>query len=315
MRTIPLHATDLHVSEVCLGAGAFGTGLIGTALDAVVDAFLGAGGTFFDTAHCYAFWLPEGLGASERALGDALRRLGAADHVVVATKGGHPDGGPDYRRPDAYLAEEVVASDVDESRERLGVETIALYFLHRDDPRVPVGEIVEMLNRQAARGAVRWLGASNWSTARLAEANAYAAAHGLRGFAASQVQWSLARPTWEPGPDPTTRYVTGADAAWYAQAGMPVVAYSATASGFFCDAPSADAHHGTPENRARRERARSLAARLGCSPTAVALAWLRCQAPTVIPLFSTSRPEHVAEAAAATGLALSAEEARWLRDG
>ena len=120
MQRYAIPNTDTEVSALCLGAGGFGTILRGDAVDRLVADFLVAGGDFFDTAHCYAFWEPEGAGASERELGACLRRLGAWDDVVVATKGGHPDAGERYRRPDAYLAPEVIASDLDDSLDRLG---------------------------------------------------------------------------------------------------------------------------------------------------------------------------------------------------
>src|SRR5439155_5807796 len=180
--------TDLEVSALCFGAGGFGTSVGGAAAERLVADFLAAGGNFFDTAHCYAFWRANGLGASERELGACLRRLGALDTAVIATKGGHPDMGPDYRRPADFLSRGVIAADLDDSLERLGLDCIPLYYLHRDDGLTPVGEIVETLNEEIGRGRVRYLGASNWSVARIAAANAYAAAHGLRGFVASQVQ-------------------------------------------------------------------------------------------------------------------------------
>jgi aryl-alcohol dehydrogenase-like predicted oxidoreductase len=311
----PLPQTDLEVSPLCLGAGGFGTGIHGAAAERLVGDFLAAGGNFFDTAHCYAFWQENGLGASERELGATLRRLGALDTAVVATKGGHPDMGPDYRRPADFLAPRVIAADLDDSLERLGIDCIPLYYLHRDDGMTPVAEIIETLNAEVARGRVRYLGASNWSVARLAAANEYAARRGFQGFAASQVQWSLAEPNWRPTTDPTTRYVTDEESRWHTAAGVPLVAYSATASGYFAGRGHAAGNYANAANAARFDRAVELAARLGSTPSQVALAYLMHQPPRVIPLFSTGDPAHLAEALAATRLALSSAQARWLRDG
>src|SRR5436305_14823669 len=115
MDTINLPESDLTVSRFCFGAGAFGTSVKGDTADRLLAAFVEAGGNFFDTAHCYAFWTPGGLGASERELADSLRRIGAWDGAVVATKGGHPDGGRDYPRPSDVLSEAVVNSDIEQS--------------------------------------------------------------------------------------------------------------------------------------------------------------------------------------------------------
>jgi 1-deoxyxylulose-5-phosphate synthase len=315
MQHLLIPGTDLRVSELAFGTAAFGTSIRGDAADRLLAQYLEAGGTFLDTAHCYAFWLEGGSGASERELGASLRRLGAWDQVVVATKGGHPAQGPAYPRPDDFLSPEVLASDVVESLERLGRDRIDLYYLHRDDGCTAVGEIVEALNELIRLGRLRYLGASNWSVSRIAEANAYARQRGLQGFVASQIQGSLAVPTWKPGPDPTTRRLAKEELEWHSGTGVPLVCYSASAGGYFSDAGKQNQLYDTPENAARRTRAQSLAAELSRTSTQIALAWLRAQEAPVIPLFSTVNPEHLAEALGSTPIRLSIEQARSLRDG
>ena len=315
MRHHRIPGTDLEVSALCLGAGGFGTHVKGAEADRLVAAFLEAGGTFFDTAHCYAFWVPGGLGASERELAACLRRLGVIEQVVIATKGGHPDGGPGYPRPDRYLSPEVIAADVDDSLARLGADRIDLYYLHRDDVRVPVGEVVDALYGEVRRGRICCLGASNWSVERIAAANAYAARRERQGFAISQVQWSLAEPNWQVGPDPTMRFVTREDARRYASARLPVAAYSATAGGYFSDPERSGGPFDSPASRSRRARAVELAGRLGCTPTQVALAYLLHQEALVIPIFSTASLAHLSEAVASVDVSLTPEQVSWLREG
>lgn len=315
MQRYRLPQTDLEVSALCFGAGSLGTATQGAATDRLLAAYLEAGGNFFDTAHCYAAWVEKGEGVSERELAASLRRLGAFDRVVIATKGGHPAFGDFYPRPDDFLSERVLAADIDDSLNRLGVETIDLYYLHRDDGRTPVEVILEALNREVARGRLRYLAASNWSVKRLADANQYAAEKGLRGFVASQVQWSLAVPNWPITEDPTTRYVTQKEIAWHTAAGIPLIPYSATAGGYFAGTPGSAALYDNPTSRARRERARTLSAELGCTPTQIALAYLRHQTPTVIPIFGTTNPAHLSEALGSLSVKLSAAQTRWLRDG
>lgn len=312
MRMLTIGPGDIEVSRLCFGAGDLGTRAKGAAAEQVLAAYIEGGGTFFDTAHCYGFWAAEGVGAGEVELGRCLRALGFLDRAVIATKGAHPDGGPGYPRPDRYLSPETIASDLDESLRRLGVEHVALLYLHRDDRRVPVGEVIEALNAEIHRGRVRCLGASNWSAERIAEANQYAARNSLQGFAICQVQWSLATPTWTMGPDPTMRYVTRDDAAAYCAMGMPLAAYSATAGGYFSHGTGA---FDTEVNRQRRQRALALAQGLGCTATQVALAWLLSQQATVLPIVGALRPAHMKEALAAVEIELTAEQADWLRDG
>jgi aryl-alcohol dehydrogenase-like predicted oxidoreductase len=308
MKRHPIPNTDLELSALGLGGGGFGSRLRGTELDRLIGRYLDAGGNCIDTAHCYAFWQPEGAGCSERATGEALSRLRAWDRTIVATKGGHPEMGESYRRPDDFLSARAIAADLDDSLKHLGRERIDLYYLHRDDARVPVAEIVGALNDEVRRGRIRWLGASNWSTERLGEANAHAAREGLRGFAIAQLQWSLAVPTWQMTADPTMRFVTAESAAWHAAAGIPIAAYSATAGGYFSDSSRNPPAYDTPENRARRERAGALAEELGCTPTQVALAWLIHQQPRTFPLFSTADPRHLDEALGAVAVTLAPEQ-------
>ncbi len=304
--------TDLMVSSIALGLGDFGTRVSGSPAVELLEAYLAQGGNLVDTAHCYAAWLPDGKGRSERELGRCVAELACRESLVIATKGGHPAFGPYYHRPERYLAAEVIRADIDESLARLNVETIDLYYLHRDDARVPVGEIIDALNEEIARGRVRSIGASNWSTARIEAANAYAATQGKAGFCISEVHFSLAEPSWPMADDPTTRYLIGADLAWHTGTGLPVAAYSPTARGFMAGRPDAEADYGRPRNLARRERARELAARLGCTPTQVALAYLLHLPFPVVPITGTTNRAHLTEAMQAASVSLTEEQVAWL---
>lgn len=317
MRSLRIPGTDLEVSALCYGLGSFGTAVRGEEADRLYATFRQAGGNFFDTAHCYAFWVEGGLGASERALGECLRRHRDLDEVVIATKGGHPAVVPGYPRGDRYLSPEVIASDLGDSLERLGVPCVDLYLLHRDDARVPVGEIVESLNAEIARGRLRHPGASNWSVARIAQANHYAASHGLRGFVISEPQWSLAHPNAAPPTtDPASRYLMPEDAAWHAASQLPVMAYSSTGCGYFATGGQAAANvFDNPISRARLDRARQLAKRLGCTPNQVALAYLMHQDFPVVPIIGTVNMDHLTDALGAVNVKLSVDEVQWLRDG
>ncbi len=312
---VPLTET-LTVSRFCYGAGGLGTVVTGEAVDRLVDRYLEAGGNCLDTAHCYCFWMPEGDGASEREVGRQVRRIGA-DRLLVATKGGHPaaDG---YPRPDRYMAPERIHADIEDSLARLGLDRIDLYWLHRDDPRESVESIIDCLNAECAAGRIRAFGASNWQVERVAEANAYARRTDQSGFVAVQVQWSLAAPNWHiaDAPDPAMRSVTPGDAQWYRAVHMPVFAYSSTACGFFSDeqAPMASAFD-NPLARARRKRAVSLAAELGCTPTQVALAWLLAGPTVVIPILGTVNMDHLTEALDAVQVKLTPQQVKYLVSG
>lgn len=302
MKTLP--NTDLSVSPIGLGIAGFGTDISELPAFKLLDRFRELGGNFVDSAHCYAFWKPGGLGAPERTI--ARYRDLRTDELLVGTKGGHCDAGPDYPRPDHFLQPELVARDIEECLDRLEMEAIDLFYLHRDDPRVPVGEIVDMLEVFVRRGQVRYLGASNWSVERVAEANAYARANGRYPFVALQNQWSLAKPTWPNGGVGTVRYLTGADVPALVELGIAVIPYSAAANGYF--AGRTVGQFETAENSALRARVWAVAREVGATPTQVTLAWLIAQPLTVIPLVGTGSIEHLEEAFGALRVTLTPEQ-------
>lgn len=318
MDCIELGVSGLRVSRFCLGCMPLGHKLTGDRLDALADRYREAGGNFFDTAHCYSFWTPAGAGASERALGDYVKRRRCRDSVVIATKGAHPpvEG---YRDDSDYLSPRRVRADIDESLARLGVDRIDLYWLHRDDPRIEVGGIVQMLDEEVRRGRIRAFGGSNWTSARLDAANDYARQHGLAGFVASQPRWSLLHP---PAVSEAERLVPGvivtvndADRRWHAQTQLAVVPFGPTGNGFFAMSGAQPEKWRSPENLARSRRASDLAARLGATPNQVALAWLVCQPFPVIPILGTTDESHLADALGSDRVSLTDAQCRWLEQG
>lgn len=285
---------------------------------ALLDAVVEQGCTCFDTAHVY------GTGDNERAFGRWLRERGLRDRLVIIGKGAHHS--QDRRRVTPFD----ISADIHDSLARMQIEAIDLYLLHRDDPDVPVGPIVEALHAHRAAGRIRAYGASNWSHQRIAEANAYAAARGLAPFVASSPQFSLAdqiRPPWAgcisvsgPGRQAARDY--------YASVGMPLFTWSSLAGGFFSgrlrrehlDDPESLAppdrlalsSYGSPENFTRLERAQQLADQQGLSLAQIALAYVLSQPLPIFAIVGCQSPAEFAENRAAAGLRLSRAECEWL---
>lgn len=270
MRTFQLPGIPRPCSRICLGTGGLGSAIPRDAAFALLDAFAAAGGTFLDTAHIYAAWLPSGEGASERTIGAWLAARGMTERMVIGTKGGHP---PLDSRVPARLRPEQIEQDLRESLERLALPSVDLYWLHRDDPDIPVTEVLGVLERHRQQGRIRAYGASNWSTARMSQAQAAARRAGQAGFVASQIGWSLAEPELTRVPPVGMRFMDAATLAWHRQSGLPQIPYSSQASGYFAkDEPVP--MYDTPANARRKTAVRRLAQARGCSPNAVALAWL-----------------------------------------
>ena len=280
------------------------------AAHAVLDQWMTLGGKLLDTAAVY------GAGEAESVIGGWLRASGARRDVILLTKGGHPDA--EFR---SRLDPGSIAADLAASLERLGVDTVDVYLLHRDDQSIPVGELIDALNEHVAAGRIRSIGASNWTPGRVDAANEYAAARGLAGFESVSNYFGLAtriRSLW-----PGTLSSTGRDArAWHARTGMPLIAWSAQSQGWFGDSfdpagrgKDAFYTYDSPQNVSRRERAFELAKRRGCSAAQLALAWVLNQPIEPIALVGARTPGELPTTVAAAQIVLTPDELSWLEIG
>ena len=186
------------------------------------------------------------------------------------------------------------------SLEDLRTDCVDIYFLHRDDPSRPVGQIMETLHGLVEDGYTRMVGVSNWAPARIREANAWADAHGLTRLAANQPQFSLAEQRFFL--DPTTRGMDTETWRMHRETGMPCFCFSSQAHGYFTrlDTRGGDAltdnlrrEFDCPENRAILERIRTVREETGLSVGSIALAWLTAQPFPAFPLVGASKVEHV----------------------
>lgn len=272
------------------------------AADELLAAWFDAGGTVLDCAHEY------GGGASERAVGTWLAETGRRDQAVIVTKGCHPYGDGPRVTPESLTA------DLNESLSRLRRDHIDLYLLHRDDRGVPVGPVLEALEEHRRAGLIRAYGASNWTLARLEEAQAYATAHGLMGFSASSPHLSLADPAAPLYPGA----VSACDARsrqWYAEHTLAMLGWSAQAGGFFLQPPppsEALAAYDTPGNAERRRRAQVVAARKGCLAHHVALAWALHQPFPTFPVIGPRSAAELRSSLLAFDVGLTQHEVAWL---
>ena len=268
--------------------------------DDVLDEWVRLGGNILDSARVY------GDGASEEAVGAWFAdRPAVRDELVVLTKGAHPEG--DVRR----VTPAAIAADLDASIDALG-RPVDVYLLHRDDPALPVGPMIECLNEHRAAGRLRAFGTSNWTCERIDEANAFAAAHGLEGFTCNSPQLSLARQNEEHWPG--TMAATDDVRAWHERTQMPLFAWSAQARGFFAghDSESAVRVYDNPDNRERRRRASEIAERIGCTANQVALAWVLAQPYPVFAVIGPRTIEQLHDAVGALDVSLTGDELRWL---
>ena len=319
-RVIP--GTDLRVSRLCLGTASFGSTFDRSQSFALMDAFVGRGGNFLDTAHGYADWVRElaGCCVSEATIGAWMREPGNRDRVVVATKGGWTRPGT----PELMSSREELLAQIERSRQELGVDCIDLYWIHYDNPAYPVAHFIDLLNEQAQAGAIRSFGCSNWTLPRIREANAYAAQQGVKGFIANQPWWSLAAPDLDAYGDPRVVGMDEATLAFHRETGMAVMAYSPQAKGFFSKLEErgpdgldafAKKMYLRPENVGRLAMVRDVAAETGASIAQVALAWILAQPFPTFPIVGCRTLEQLEESMRADDVRLVPDQIRRLEAG
>ena len=199
----------------------------------LLDTFYKCGGRCIDTARVYCSWLEEGLDSSEGVIGRWMRARGNRDDIILCTKGGHPPIGEMER---SRLSRAELEYDISRSLEVLGTDHIDVYFVHRDDERIPVEEIMPILNDFHRSGRARFLGASNWTAARIEAANKFAVENGMEPFRVSQINYSLAHSSTDTFGDPTVVCMNLREFKWYQRNQFPVMAYCPQAKGFFREA-------------------------------------------------------------------------------
>ncbi|MCC3765894.1 aldo/keto reductase [Glycomyces sp. TRM65418] len=317
MRTRHFPAPDLTVSRYCLGTMYFGTTVPRDTAYAILDRYADAGGNLLDTANCYAFWADGGTGAeSERLIGRWLADRGMAGTMGVATKVGAAPARPDepYHGGNREgLSAKRIVEQFEQSRERLGLDVIDLYYAHADDRAVPLEETVEAFGGLVRDGAVRALGASNHAVWRLERARALAAAAGLPGYQAIQQRhtYLYPRPLTVPVPE-SIQLAAGDELLDYAAVEqLPVFAYSPLSNGCFTRddrrPPAAPVDYDHPGSAARRAALRREAQALGVTANQLALAWLASGPAPVVPVLGVSSVPQLDELLAAADLELDPE--------
>jgi predicted dehydrogenase/aryl-alcohol dehydrogenase-like predicted oxidoreductase len=270
------------------------------------DEFFRCGGNCFDTAWIY------GGGSCEKVLGQWVRERNIRQQVVILDKGAHTP----------FCTPKDLSAQLVQSLERLGTDYLDIYMMHRDNPAVPVGEFVEVLNEHKRAGRMKAFGVSNWTLERVQQFNAYAAGKGLSGIAAVSNNFSLAvmeQPVW-------ANCLHNSDAAsieWFARTQMPLMPWSSQARGFFLDHVSPDYHADaslercwySQANFGRLARARELAGKRGVRAINIALAYVLRQPFPTFPLIGPRTLEELRTSLPAMSVELSPAELKWLSNG
>lgn len=270
-----------------------------------LDTFYEAGGNLFDTAYVY------GGGKTEAIFGDwHTSRNVPREEIVVIGKGAHS--------PLCYP--DMIAKQLDQSLDRLKTDYVDIYFMHRDNTNVPVGEFVDAMDAEVKRGRIGSIfGGSNWTRERMDEAADYARKNGKAAPAALSNNFSLAEmldPIW-------AGCVSASDDAWkewQRERQIPNFAWSSQGRGFFTERAGRDKHDDeeivrvwySDRNFQRRDRAIELAHELGRDPIHIALAYVIAQPFPVIPLIGPRTIAELEDSLSALDIKLTPEQVHYL---
>ncbi len=295
----------IEISRLIMGSDYFDPEHIAR-VSQILDTYMSLGGNTIDTAHVY------GGGNSEKALGLWMEARRNRNRVRILTKGAHHDAKGPRVNPRA------IYDDLMASLDRLRTDYVDLYALHRDDPSVQVGPILEALNEHLDAGRIHAVGVSNWTHPRIAEANQYASAHGLRGFSFSSPNLSLAKaiePYW-PG-------CVSADAQtllWHQRTQLPVLSWSSQARGFFTGRYTPQARGNADlvrvfyndANWTRYYRAEQLAKEKGVSTIQIALAYVLNQPFPTAAIIGAETEAELQSCRDGSEIELTSGEREWL---
>jgi 1-deoxyxylulose-5-phosphate synthase len=315
MDQIRLGASGLHVSRLGLGMMSYGSDanrpwmLDEAAAEPIVRRAVEGGFTFFDTADMYS------QGASEVATGRLLRKLLTRDEVVIATKVYFPmTAGPNGRG----LSRKHILSAIDASLERLELDYVDLYQIHRWDSETPIEETMEALHDVVKSGKARYIGASSMYAWQFAKAQRVAERSGCTPFVSMQNHYNLIYREEEREMIPQC-----------IDQGIGVIPWSPLARGFLAGTrtregerrtrrsktdPLQDEWYGRPEDFDVVDRLNEVAGERGAPPAQVALAWLLHKPGVTAPIVGATKLGHLEDALAATELELSPEEIARLEE-
>jgi aryl-alcohol dehydrogenase-like predicted oxidoreductase len=305
--------TGTTVSRLCLGCMSFGSTdwrewvLEEEAATEIIEEAVDLGINFFDTANMYS------TGESERILGNAL--AGRREESVVATKvyfqmrDGDPNSGG--------LSRKTIEQELDASLDRLGMDTVDLYQIHRWDENTPIEGTLRALDDAVRRGKTRYLGASSMWGYQFGTALRTSDVHGLSRFISMQPHYNLCYREQERELLPFCE-----------QENVAVMPWSPLARGYLArpheewkasDRPEADPwvldnpyHVGG--GRKINERVQQLAADRGASMAQIALAWLLHKDVVTTPIVGTTSVEHLREAVEALDISLSDSDMQYLEE-
>lgn len=294
---------QVELSRFIFGASHLGSKLSKEESFQLLDLYYAAGGRTLETSRSSFDTAPFGASQSEKTIGEWIRAKGNSSEITVITKGGHPDiRDAHFSRLDRKNLEH----DIMTSLAVLGTDKVAGFLLHRDDERVPVSDIMDVLHDIYLRGYADFIGVSNWTSERIAAANAYAQEKGLVRIAASSILWNIGKIAENNLHDDTQVHMSEKEYSQYLDNRIPVFAYSSQAVGYFSKYLAGQEfvrgrtkNMDTEENQARALRMGEICNQYKVNANAVCLIYIANNRVDGYPIFSCSSVAQMEEVLAA----------------
>jgi len=315
MEYVKFGNTGMDVSKICMGAMSFGeaqSGFHDWTLDEkesrkIIKRALDLGINFFDTANCYSY------GSSEEILGRALKDYGSRDELVVATK-------VFIKMKDAPnsqgLSRKTIMQEIDNSLQRLGMDYVDLYIIHRWDYFTPIEETMAALHDVVKSGKARYIGASAMFAWQFQKALHTAEVNGWTKFVSMQNHYNLIYREEEREMIPLC-----------VDQKIATTPYSPLASGRLSRGINANTKRAETdyiqkhkygsteaEDQLIIDRVAEIAEKRGVTRSQLALAWLMHKPSVVSPIIGATKIEHLEDSVGAVGVSLSAEEIAYLEE-
>jgi aryl-alcohol dehydrogenase-like predicted oxidoreductase len=287
---ITLPKTELAVYPLCLGGNVFGFSADVKNSEAILDYYFDNGGNFVDTADMYSQWAPGHVGGeSETIIGNWMKRRANRSQMIIATKVAKLDTRPGLKPANILAA-------CEDSLRRLQTDYIDLYYAHQDDPDTPIEETLKTFDSLVKSGKVRYIAASNLTSARLEESLRISNANGFTSYVACQDQYNLMDRDYEKNLRDTV-----------AKNGLSEIPFYGLARGFLTGKyrPGVTVEsvraNGVADSYANErgwkllEKLDEIAKSHSTTVSAVSLAWLRQQKTVSAPIASATKLEQVKE--------------------
>lgn len=223
-KRITIKDTDLSICPIGFGTVNAGTAWGNDDDFEIIEKYIELGGNVIDCARVYTD------GRAEEVLGRWITKRGKRDDLIIITKGGHPL----FESMNvSRMSREEMEADLNTSLKALCVDTIDIYFYHRDDLSQPVSDLIELMESFVREGKIRYYACSNWTTERMKEADEYCKAKGYRGFVANQMLFNMAAETMKPFPDKTMVAMDDKMIEYHKTSKNLAMPYFGVCSGFF----------------------------------------------------------------------------------